>query len=294
MSLKYSIITINLNNDVGLERTIKSVINQSFREFEYIIIDGKSTDRSIEIINRYSEYLSFWISEKDTGIYNAMNKGIARATGEYCLFLNSGDFLINRNVLQNIFLSGFTEDIISGSVLLYSTNNGNNKLISIQSKFKDKELSFSDLFDNSLNHQATFIRRSLFQSVGYYNEEYTIISDWEFTLKCLIQNNIKFRSTDQIISAYDVDGRSSVSKEYYEYESVRALGDLIPQRILNDYKLGYLQYLKRIRRFWLLWTLFRIINKCAISIDTMNAKIKTKLRLRTLLNDKNRFSPDSF
>lgn len=101
--MKLSIITVNLNDKTGLEKTIKSVISQSFSDFEFIIIDGESTDGSIDIINQYKSKISYWVSEKDSGIYNAMNKGIRQAKGEYLYFLNSGDALHNENVLHHIF-----------------------------------------------------------------------------------------------------------------------------------------------------------------------------------------------
>src|SRR5574344_3096999 len=89
--MKYSIITINYNNKVGLERTIKSVINQTCKDYEYIIIDGTSTDGSKEVIDKYKQYLNYWVSEPDEGIYYAMNKGTLMSHGDYCNFLNSGD-----------------------------------------------------------------------------------------------------------------------------------------------------------------------------------------------------------
>ena len=93
-----SIITINYNNASGLEKTIRSVVEQIYNEYEYIIIDGASSDKSKEVIQEYQRYIDFWCSEKDSGIYNAMNKGIQKASGEYLLFLNSGDVLNNSAV----------------------------------------------------------------------------------------------------------------------------------------------------------------------------------------------------
>ena len=114
-----SIITINYNNASGLEKTIRSVVEQTYNEYEYIIIDGASSDKSKEVIQEYQRYIDFWCSEKDSGIYNAMNKGIQKASGEYLLFLNSGDVLNNSAVLADIhgFLSG--EDIVYGRNSFY-------------------------------------------------------------------------------------------------------------------------------------------------------------------------------
>ncbi|MDR2910496.1 MAG: glycosyltransferase [Bacteroidales bacterium] len=95
--MKLSIITINLNNVAGLQKTIESVVKQTFTDYEYIVIDGGSTDGSADIIKQHANKITYWVSEPDKGIYNAMNKGIRVAKGEYCLFLNSGDWLINSN-----------------------------------------------------------------------------------------------------------------------------------------------------------------------------------------------------
>lgn len=118
--MKLSIITINLNNKNGLSETISSVIAQTFTDYEYIIIDGQSTDGSLEVIKQNANHINQWISENDHGIYNAMNKGLNLAKGEYCLFLNSGDSLYDSDVLQVLFSQSFTEDIISGGIELYS------------------------------------------------------------------------------------------------------------------------------------------------------------------------------
>ena len=101
--MKLSIITINLNNKEGLQKTIESIVNQTFRDYEFIIIDGGSNDGSIDVIELYKENITYWISEPDKGIYNAMNKGISIAKGEYYYFLNTGDRLISNDVLEKIF-----------------------------------------------------------------------------------------------------------------------------------------------------------------------------------------------
>ncbi|MEG1573526.1 MAG: glycosyltransferase family 2 protein, partial [Bacteroidales bacterium] len=111
---KLSIITINLNDAAGIEKTLKSIWEkQSFRDFEHIVIDGGSKDGSVEVIKKYEKNLAYWISEPDKGIYNAMNKGIAKATGEYLLFINGGDWLAD-DVLAEVFAIPFEEDIVYG------------------------------------------------------------------------------------------------------------------------------------------------------------------------------------
>ena len=115
--MQLSIITINYNNGDGLQRTIESVIKQNFKSYEYIVIDGGSTDKSIDVIKRNKNHINYWISEPDTGIYNAMNKGIRKATGEYLIMINSGDVLVNEDVLDTVFKKNNNSDIIYGDVL---------------------------------------------------------------------------------------------------------------------------------------------------------------------------------
>ena len=111
---KLSIITINLNNAAGLRKTIESVVNQTFTDYEYLIIDGGSTDGSVEVIKEFADKITYWVSEPDKGIYNAMNKGILKARGEYLQFLNSGDWLVDNEVLFRVFSLNHFEDILYG------------------------------------------------------------------------------------------------------------------------------------------------------------------------------------
>lgn len=122
---KLSIITVNLNNREGLRKTIESVICQSFSDYEYIIIDGGSTDGSKELIELYQNKVTYWISETDKGIYNAMNKGIKTGKGDYCLFLNSGDWLVNSTVIEKEFSDSKQADIIYGNTI-FSKIDGSN------------------------------------------------------------------------------------------------------------------------------------------------------------------------
>lgn len=112
--MKISIITVCFNAVGVIEKTILSVISQTYNDVEYIIIDGGSTDGTLDIVKKYENYIAYWISEPDSGIYNAMNKGVKYATGLYCNFMNAGDFFINEKVLENIFTSNRNEDLISG------------------------------------------------------------------------------------------------------------------------------------------------------------------------------------
>ena len=196
--MKLSIITVNLNNKTGLEKTVKSVCSQTFEEFEFIIIDGGSTDGSLDIIKRYEDNISCWVSEQDKGVYNAMNKGIKMAKGEYLQFLNSGDSLINSDVLNKVFKENKTEDIIYGNLM-------------IGKKFLKSPpvLSFLVFFNDTINHQASFIKKALFEKYGLYREDLKIVSDWEFFMKTILFENCTHKYIDILIVSYEGGGISS-------------------------------------------------------------------------------------
>jgi len=198
-----SIITINYNNKEGLERTIKSVCSQSYEKFEYIIIDGASNDGSLDVINSYKKDIDYFVSEKDHGVYNAMNKGIKKSKGDYLLFLNSGDTLINKDVLAVVGKQ------INSKVGLYY---GNINLVykdSERLKIYPDELTFNFFYESSLPHPATFIQRKLFDTVFYYNEDYRIVSDWEFFICAICKYEVSYCYLDKVISNYDMSGISS-------------------------------------------------------------------------------------
>lgn len=132
-----SVITINLNNKFGLIKTIESVRNQTYRNFQFIIIDGGSNDGSIDIIKKFDKHINYWISEPDNGIYNAMNKGIVKSEGKYCIFMNSGDLFADNEVIEYFSNSGLQEDIISGNT--FTVRNTNQEIIKAP---KNSELTF--------------------------------------------------------------------------------------------------------------------------------------------------------
>jgi glycosyltransferase involved in cell wall biosynthesis len=201
-----SIITVNKDNASGLEKTIQSVICQTYTDYEFIIIDGNSTDGSADVIKKYSAKINYWVSEPDTGIYNAMNKAIRKAQGEFCLFLNSGDWLIGFDSLENAF------DLIkkSDDADIYYGNCLDSEYAFEKMPYK---LSIDDLYlQIAPNHQNTFIKRDLFNKHEFYNENYPTVSDSIFFVKELWGFNTKFSYINTIISIYSVGGISSVYK----------------------------------------------------------------------------------
>lgn len=203
-----SIITINYNNKTGLVKTIKSVMSQTRRDFEWIIIDGDSTDGSKEIIEELAKnnksIISYWCSEPDKGIYNAMNKGIFNASGDYVLFLNSGDSFADPNVLSD-FSSWICEhhhDIITGDLMI------NDKSDNIRYAPDSRDLDMGYMCSFSLNHPSSFIKRDLFEKYGYYDETLKIVSDWKWFLYATIVHNCSYTPWRRIVSNFMTDGLS--------------------------------------------------------------------------------------
>lgn len=202
MKKKISIITINRNNLAGLQRTVESVVNQTWKEFEYLVIDGGSTDGSAEYIRSHNGNIDYWISEPDNGIYNAMNKGIAKATGEYLLFLNSGDHFFNDEVLLQNHKNLKLKDLIYFNLNVVGLHENYIKI------YPD-HLSFLYFTKDTLPHPATFIRRSLFYEVGVYDETYSIVSDWKFFLESKCKFECSSCRIDTTLSTFYLDGLSS-------------------------------------------------------------------------------------
>jgi len=210
--MKFSIITVNYNNATGLEKTIKSVLSQTYTGFDFVVIDGGSTDGSKEVIDKHRDKIFYWLSEKDTGVYNAMNKGIRAAKGEFVIFMNSGDVFFNANVLQN------AASLITSDYAIYYGNNIKKSPSSERLKTYPEKLNFSFFYSSSLNHQSSFIKKALFNEVFYYNENYKIASDWEFFAYAICLQNVPYKYLNQTISIYDFTGISSTQSELLDRE----------------------------------------------------------------------------
>lgn len=230
---RISIITVNRNNAEGLERTIKSVITQTYANYEFIVIDGASTDRSIDIIKQYSTYISFWVSEKDTGIFNAMNKGIEHSTGDYCYFLNSADSFFNNNVLNSIFGSQtYNAPFING----HQINDFGDYTQKVPCL--NRPLTLFDFYWGTIKHQATFIRRDLFQKYGMYDESLKITSDWKFFLQTIGLRNEQPTFVDVDIVLFEWDGLSTNPQlaASHAKERIQVLNENISKSIQRDYE----------------------------------------------------------
>lgn len=201
---KISIITITLNNVRGLQKTIKSVFAQTFVDLEYLVIDGSSTDGSKELLEKYQSKFVYWVSEKDKGIYNAMNKGIMKANGEYLLFLNSGDYLYCDNSLKEVFDNSNNEDIIYGDLSI-DTGGKEQNIVKI---FPDR-LTFKYFLTGTIPHGSSIIKKKMFEKWGLYNENNRVVSDWEFFIKTICLYQSTYKHINRIISCFQADGISS-------------------------------------------------------------------------------------
>lgn len=206
--VKLSIITINFNNYQGLKKTIDSVKSQSFKDFEWILIDGGSSDGSKELIEENEKYFSYWVSEPDNGIYDAMNKGTVLAKGEYCQFLNSGDYFIATDTLQNIFRRSFESDVNYGDVWFVK----NDRVI--EKRIYPDNINLSFLLRSPLGHQATFVKTEIAKKY-LYRTKYKISADRAFFIE-LYCNDCSFSHISQPIVYFDSEGIGSVDKTLKE------------------------------------------------------------------------------
>lgn len=202
---KITIITINYNNLEGLKKTVASVAEQTWNDLEFIIIDGGSTDGSAAFIESQNESVNSWVSEPDKGIYNAMNKGIAKARGEYLLFLNSGDMLVDENVINSL-ITGEAEniDLIYGDLKRTFTD-GSQDIVEMRD-FIDVET----IMNFTLCHPVTLIHRRLFEEYGLYDERLKIVADWAFFLKVILLGNATQKHKKIVVSDFYMDGMSSL------------------------------------------------------------------------------------
>ncbi len=279
--MKLSIITVNLNNAKGLHRTIESVISQTSNAFEYIVIDGGSSDESVDIIKSFtsiepgkharrsdstniesralsSEYnnqiftqqatqnpLVFWISEPDTGIYQAMNKGIRVAKGEYCQFLNSGDWLAAPEVIAKMLENLANYSFLYGNVIKQFSDGRSHR-----DDCAKGYISMLTLYTGSLNHSPVLIKRSLFYKYGFYDEKLRIVSDWKWFVLTIGLHNEPVKYIDLDVVCFDMNGVSNTNTTLLNKERRQVLEELIPSNILADYDTFFkdIDSLKRINR----------------------------------------------
>lgn len=208
--MKVSIITVTYNSGKYLEQTILSIKNQTHKDFEYIIIDGGSTDNTLEIINNYSNIVSYWISEKDDGIYNAMNKGIKQATGDIIGFLNSDDIFFDNNVLK-LLTETFNENIecVFGDIVFVDNDNTSN----ITRLYSAKNFTLKMfLFGHMPPHPSFYALKTVYNKVGFFKEDYKIAADFDYLVRVFLLHSVKFKYINSTMVRMRVGGVSSTIK----------------------------------------------------------------------------------
>ena len=236
--MKISIITVNFNDKSGLERTLPSSINLSVPagwEKEIIVIDGGSTDGSVDVLKKYSDAITYWISEKDRGIFHAMNKGVAVATGDYCIFMNSGDTFASDDVLEKIFSTPtpemLTADVITGSTFYVNHSDGSEEF-----GLPPVKLSLGYFYNQTLQHQSSFIKTERLRQFPY-DESLKITADIKFWIQCLILEDGKYASTDVPVAKFDLSGVVARPEGAEEAELRKIFTSLNLNNILCDYDL---------------------------------------------------------
>lgn len=264
-----SIITINRNNAAGLEKTMQSVLSQTRKNFEYVIVDGASTDGSVSVIERlapaFGDRLK-WVSEPDKGIYNAMNKGIGMATGEYLQILNSGDSLVSPEVVDRMYAAlekAGRPSILYGNMLKDFPDGRVHR----DTSFAGEEITLLGMYIGTLNHSSAYIRRSLFDKYGPYDESLKISSDWKWYLQAIVFGDEKPVYADIDVALFDMTGISETNAGLTKAERAQVLKELVPSNVLADYDawVPSIRQMRRIKRhpwaYKLVWFLERVLFK---------------------------------
>ena len=269
--MKLSIITINYNNAEGLRKTMESVLAQTYTEIEYIIVDGASIDGSVDVIRELATRPTIkWVSEKDTGIYNAMNKGIRMATGEYIEILNSGDILFDANVTQRMIehldqINAQNENPIG---ILY----GNMIKVNAQGKVVGKsgytEYSLRQFYSSTLNHDCAYILKDLFEEYGLYDEQLKIVSDWKWYLQVIGLGRVKPEYVDIDVTIFDDGGISETNLALRNAERRKVMEEVLPPAVLWDYDTHAfeMEQMKRLRR-WKMYGLVYLLERTLFKLE---------------------------
>lgn len=271
-----TIITINRNNAAGLEKTMRSVVSQTCKDFEYVVIDGASTDQSVDVIRSLEGSFGSrlkWISEPDKGIYSAMNKGIGLASGDYLQFLNSGDCLTSEDVTERmmhaldenafppILYGNMLKDMPAGKVMRDRC-------------FAGKDITFLGFYTGTLNHSPAYIKKDLFKKFGLYDESLKIVSDWKWYLQVIILGGVKPVYTDIDVTLFDMTGISETNKSLDKAERRKVLKELIPFTILADYDSWSFSIgqMKRLKRHPWAYRLVRFLERVLFKIEKRRSR----------------------
>ena len=288
--MQLSIITINYNNAEGLRKTLASVASQTYPHIEHIIVDGGSTDESVEILEAYPQPLPkgrgeitegkfptqnpahkvIWVSEKDKGIYNAMNKGIRMATGDYIEILNSGDMLFDAHVTQRMseHLAQINSQHEKPIGILYGNMIKVNAAGEVVGRSGYTEYSLRQFYSSTLNHDCAYIRKDLFDEYGLYDENLKIVSDWKWYLQTIGLGRVKPEYVDIDVTIFDDGGISETNLALRNQERRQVLEELLPPAVLWDYDTHAfeMEQMKRLRR-WKLYPLVYFMERVLFKLE---------------------------
>lgn len=272
--MKISIVTINYNNAEGLRKTLASVAAQTYCDIEHIIIDGGSTDGSVDAIKEYVadnpkresffKHTVNWVSEHDNGIYNAMNKGIKKATGAYIQILNSGDIFAASDVVERMVAeieNAEYPELLYGNMIKKDFSTGK-----ISGKSGEVDCSLWQYYGGTMNHDCCYFRRDLYETYGLYDENLKIVSDWKWFLQAIGLGNVKPVYVNIDVTIFDMSGISESNLELRNKERRHVLEDILPPAILGDYDrysfpIDQYRRLKRYHLWGLVWFVERILFK---------------------------------
>jgi glycosyltransferase involved in cell wall biosynthesis len=213
-----SIITACFNSETNIEQTIQSVIGQTYPNIEYIIIDGGSTDKTLDIIKKYNEKITKLVSEPDSGVYDAMNKGIAVSTGEIIQFLNSGDYLQSIDTIEKVSEAFSDKSIfgVYGNVEIFNESGG-------KTRIRGCKVTYKSLLYRRICHQALFVRRCLFIEIGLFSTKFKYSSDHEFIVKSIKRYPSNFLYLNMILAKYRQGGMSCKMMEITKIEDLKII-----------------------------------------------------------------------
>lgn len=280
-----SIITINRNNAAGLEKTMASVLAQTYTDFEYVVVDGASTDGSVDVIRRFAEKFGKrikWISEPDKGIYNAMNKGIRMASGDYIEVLNSGDILASPDVTermiaalaQHLSIQGTSIPILYGNMIRDFGNGKFRRNVGKADKNegsespREVEWTMNAFIKGTVNHDPTYIRADLFEKYGLYDDTLRITSDWKWFVTAVVFGGEKLYYVPIDVTIFDTTGISETELVSREEERHRELEKMLPLAILKDYDNYHfpIEQYKRLRKHHL-WGLVYFMERVLFKLE---------------------------
>lgn len=272
--MKISIITINYNNAEGLKRTLDSVAEQTYRDIEHIIIDGGSADSSVDAIKEYVsanpnkdpffKHTINWVSEKDSGIYNAMNKGIRKATGAYIQILNSGDIFASLDVVERMVAAiekAKYPELLYGNMIKKDFATGR-----IIGKSGEVEYALRQYYTSTMNHDCCYFRRDLFEKYGLYDESLKICSDWKWFLQTIGLGYVEPVYANIDVTIFDASGISETNLDLRKQERRQILEELLPPAILADYdkhafEMEQMNRLRKHHLYGLVYFMERVLNK---------------------------------